>query len=74
MVITITARAGAEGRLFGSVTTQDVVEAVQSQAGIDLDRHKIVSSDAIRTLGSHEVAVRLHPDVQFQITIEVVPA
>ncbi|MGO9197411.1 MAG: 50S ribosomal protein L9 [Acidimicrobiales bacterium] len=74
MVITITARAGTEGRLFGSVTTHDVVEAVQSQAGIELDRHKIVSSDAIKTLGSHEVAVRLHPDVQFQITIEVVPA
>ncbi|MGO9559387.1 MAG: 50S ribosomal protein L9 [Acidimicrobiales bacterium] len=74
MVITIPARSGPEGRLFGSVTTHDVVEAVEAQAAIAIDRHKIVSSDAIKSLGTHQVGVRLHPDVQFQITIEVVPA
>lgn len=73
MVITVSARAGAEGRLFGSVTHQDVVEAVADQAGIELDRHKIVSDETIKSLGTHSVAVRLHPEVQFQITVEVVP-
>ncbi len=72
MVITIAARSGPEGRLFGSVTHQDVVEAVAAQAGIEIDRHTIVTEDSIKTLGTHEVAVRLHPEVQFQITIEVV--
>jgi large subunit ribosomal protein L9 len=74
MVITIPARAGAEGRLFGSVTTHDVVEAVQGQAGVELDRHRIVTGEPIKSLGTHELAVRLHPEVQFQITVEVVPA
>ncbi|HLI43171.1 MAG TPA: 50S ribosomal protein L9 [Acidimicrobiales bacterium] len=74
MVITIPARAGAEGRLFGSVTTSDVVEAVHEQAGIELDRRRILSSEAIKSVGTHEIGVRLHPEVQFQITVEVVPA
>lgn len=74
MVITIPARSGAEGKLFGSVTSSDLVEAVQAQAGVEIDRHRIVSGEAIKTVGTHEVGVRLHPEVQFQITVEVVPA
>ncbi len=74
MVITIPARAGREGRLFGSVTNHDVVEAVAAQAGLDIDRRAIVSDESIKTTGTHQVSVRLHPEVQFQITLEVVPA
>jgi large subunit ribosomal protein L9 len=74
MVITIPARAGTEGKLFGSVTTHDVLEAVHEQAGIELDRHRVVSGEAIKSVGTHELAVRLHPEVQFQITVEVVSA
>jgi large subunit ribosomal protein L9 len=74
MVIKIPARAGAEGRLFGSVTTQDVVEAVQQQAGVTLDRRRLTTHDAIRSIGVHEVGVRLHPEVEFRVTVEVVPA
>ncbi|MGA2211444.1 MAG: 50S ribosomal protein L9 [Acidimicrobiales bacterium] len=73
MVIKIPARAGAEGRLFGSVTTQDVVEAVQQQAGVTLDRRRLTTHDAIRSIGVHEVGVRLHPEVEFRVTVEVVP-
>ena len=73
-VITVPARAGTEGRLFGSVTVQDIVEAVRAQAGVELDRHRVVSHEAIKTTGTHELTVRLHPEVQFQITVEVVPA
>jgi large subunit ribosomal protein L9 len=74
MVIKIPARAGAEGRLFGSVTTQDVVEAVQQQAGVTLDRRRMTTDETIRSVGVHEVAVRLHPEVEFRVTVEVVPA
>ena len=74
MVIKIPARAGAEGRLFGSVTTQDVVEAVQQQAAVTLDRRRLTTEEAIRSIGVHEVGVRLHPEVEFRITVEVVPA
>src|ERR1019366_8035046 len=72
MVIKIPARAGAEGRLFGSVTTHDVVEAVQEQAGVELDRRRITTDEQIKSVGTHEVAVRLHPEVEFRITVEVV--
>jgi large subunit ribosomal protein L9 len=74
MVIRIPARAGVEGRLFGSITMQDVVTAVEEQAGIELDRRRLVSDDNIRSIGVHEIAVRLHPEVEFRITLEVVPA
>jgi large subunit ribosomal protein L9 len=71
-VITIVAKAGPEGRLFGSVTAADVVQAVSEQAGIDLDRRKLLLNDPIKALGTHSVAVRLHTDVEFPVTVEVV--
>ena len=74
MTISIAARAGREGKLFGSITAQDIVEAVESQAGVVVDRHKLQSHDAIKTTGAHEIRVRLHPDVEFQLAIEVVPS
>jgi large subunit ribosomal protein L9 len=70
-VITVSAKAGSEGRLFGSVTTADVVDAVREQTGIELDRRQL-ESDAIKTLGQHTVTARLHADVAFPITIDVV--
>jgi large subunit ribosomal protein L9 len=72
-VIRIGARAGTEGRLFGSITAQDIVEAVQAQAGVDLDRRKLHMDEPIKTVGTHQVPVRLHPEVQFPVTVEVVP-
>jgi large subunit ribosomal protein L9 len=73
-VIAVTARAKAEGDLFGSVSVNDVVGAVAAQTGIELDRHSIHIDEAIKTVGTHSVSARLHPEVQFQITIEVSPA
>lgn len=74
MTITIPARAGREGRLFGSVTSVDIVEAVEQQAGVALDRHRLQSHEPIKAVGSHEIRVRLHPDVEFQLSVEVVPS
>ena len=71
-VIRIPAKAGAEGRLFGSVTASDVVEAVQAQAGVELDRRRLQLAEPIKSLGTHEVPVKLHTDVEFRITVEVV--
>ena len=71
MVIKVQARAGGEGKLFGSITSADVVAAVAEQAGVELERRKVHLDDPIRTLGTHEVPVKLHSDVQFRITLEV---
>jgi large subunit ribosomal protein L9 len=70
-VITVTARAGGEGRLFGSITAADVVEAVQAQTGVELDRRKVHLEDPIRELGTHRVNVKLHSEVEFPVTVEV---
>jgi large subunit ribosomal protein L9 len=73
-VITITAKAGAGDRLYGSVTASDVAAAVQAQASIELDRRKLIMPDAIKTLGEYSVTAKLHSDVEFPFTIEVVKA
>jgi large subunit ribosomal protein L9 len=72
-VITITAKAGSEGRLFGSVTAADVVAAVAEQAGVTLER-KHLDVDHIKSVGQHTVTAHLHADVSFPITVDVVPA
>jgi large subunit ribosomal protein L9 len=72
-VVTITARAGAEGKLFGSVTTTELAESVQAQTGIELDRRRIHLDEPIRSVGTHEVPVKLHADVEFRLTVEVSP-
>lgn len=70
-VITVTAKAGSEGRLFGSITSADVVAAVREQTGIELDRRQ-VELEPIKTLGQHSVRAKLHSDVSFPITLDVV--
>jgi len=72
-VIRISAKAGTEGRLFGSVTAAEVVAAVEAQTGIALDRRQLHLGEPIKTLGNHEVPVKLHADVQFVVVLEVVP-
>jgi large subunit ribosomal protein L9 len=71
-VFTITAKAGAEGKLFGSVTASDIADAVAAQANIELDRRRIALGEPIKSLGTHTVPAKLHADVEFPITIEVV--
>ena len=71
-VITVKAKAGSGGRLFGSVTANDVVEAVEAQTGIVLDRRKVHLDEPIKETGSHAVQVKLHSDVQFPVNLEII--
>ncbi len=68
------ARAGAQGRLYGSITSADIAERLIAQVGEEIDRRKVDLDDPIRTVGTHEVPVKLHTDVQFRITLEVTKA
>ena len=72
--IEIPARAGSEGKLFGSVTSADLATAIQEQTGVDIDRKMIDLGESIRTTGSHSVTVKPHPEVQFPIMVSVVEA
>ncbi|MGA7757122.1 MAG: 50S ribosomal protein L9 [Ilumatobacteraceae bacterium] len=72
-VILVSAKAGPEGKLFGSITSADVAGAVLEQTDIELDRRQI-EVDVIKTVGQHTVTASLHSDVSFPITIDVVAA
>ena len=67
-------RAGSGGRLFGSISTSDIASAVKDAGGPELDRRKIEISNPIKTVGAHQVAVRLHPEVSATLEVEVVGA
>ncbi len=71
-VIRVPARAGSSGKLFGSVTTADVVEATTAQTGLVVDRRALHLDEVIRSVGTYEVSAKPHPDVAFVITVEVV--
>jgi len=71
-VVTIAARAGAEGKLFGSVTTTEIADAVATQTGVEVDRRQLHLTEPIKTLGTHLVPAKLHAEVEFPITVEVV--
>ncbi len=71
-VVEIQAKAGAGGKLFGSVSPADVVEAVRARVGVVLDRRRLGLEEPIRSLGRHEIQVRLHPEVSATLVVEVV--
>ena len=73
-VIRISVKAGSEGRLFGSITAADVASAVTEQTGIELDRRRLHLEEPIKTVGTHEIPVKLHSDVEFRVTVEAVPS
>lgn len=73
-VIRIPMRAGPEGKLFGSVTTTNIAEAIAAQAGVEIDRYRLQLAEPIKTLGTHEVPLRLHSEVEFPVTVEVARA
>ena len=69
--ISIPARAGEEGKLFGSVTAADIAEAIAAQAGIQVDRKDVHLEEPIRSLGTHDVRIHLFPEVEPVLTLEV---
>lgn len=70
--IKVAAHAGKEGRLFGAVSTADVAEAVKAAGGPALDKRKIEIPTPIKKTGEHTVLVRLHPEVQATVKLDVV--
>jgi large subunit ribosomal protein L9 len=67
-------RAGGGGRLFGSVSPADIATAVKAAGGPELDRRRIEIKNPIKTVGAHQVTVRLHPEVSATLDVEVTGA
>ncbi len=71
--VTLKIRAGENGKTFGSVTGKEVAEAARSQAGLSLDKKKIVLPEPIKAIGAYEVQVKLHPEVSAVLKVNVAP-
>ncbi len=72
--IKVSIKAGEGGKVFGSVTGKEIAQAAKDQFGYDLDKKKIVLKDAIKTFGTHEVPIKLHPQVTATLKVEVTQA
>ncbi|WP_351230175.1 50S ribosomal protein L9 [Streptomyces sp. NPDC002133] len=72
--VRLAVRSGDAGRLFGSVTPADIASAIKSAGGPDVDKRRVELGSPIKTLGSHQVSVRLHPEVAANLGVEVVAA
>jgi large subunit ribosomal protein L9 len=70
-VVTVAARAGRGGKLFGSVGVAEVLDAVREQKGVQLDRRQLVLDEPIKTVGAHDVPLQLFHDVATVLTVEV---
>ena len=70
--VTLPVKAGDSGRLFGSVTVADIVDAVAKAGGPQMDKRRIEIGSPIKTVGTHQVTVRLHPEVAATVSLEVV--
>ena len=70
-VVKIKATAGADGRLYGSITTADIAQALQDQSGIQIDKRKIVTDGAIKAYGSYTLTVKLYPEIQGKLNLVV---
>jgi len=71
VTLVMKANAGEEGKLFGSVTTMDIAEALKNE-GFDIDKKKISLDEPIKRLGDHTVNVKIHPEITTNVTVQVV--
>ncbi|MEU4492835.1 50S ribosomal protein L9 [Streptomyces sp. NBC_00210] len=72
--VRLAVRSGDAGRLFGSVTPADIASAIKAAGGPEVDKRRVELGSPIKTLGSHQVSVRLHPEVAAKLGVEVVAA
>lgn len=72
--VVVAARSGDEGRLFGSIGDGDVVEAIKKFTGVEVERKVVAVPQPIKEIGLHEVTLSPHPEVQFAVILDVIPA
>jgi large subunit ribosomal protein L9 len=72
-VITIEARTGEEERLFGSITAANIVSSIEKARGIRLDRRRVKLAEPIKSLGTHQVPIQVHGDIEASVKVIVVP-
>ena len=69
--VTLSIKAGENGKAFGSVSGKEIAKAIEDQLGLEIDKKKLVLPDPIKTFGTHEVPVKLHKDVTAKLAVKV---
>ncbi len=72
MEVVVTIKTGQGGRVFGSVSSKEIVQAAKNQLNLDFDKKKLVLKDPIKSLGTHVVQLKLHPKVTSELKVKVV--
>ena len=70
--VTIKAKVGESGKLFGSITSKDIAEQIKSQHGIEIDKKKIILEDAIKVAGPYEIEIKVYPEVHGKLKVNIV--
>jgi large subunit ribosomal protein L9 len=70
--VTISVKTGEGGKLFGSVTGKDVAEAIERQHGLAIDKRKVELKDSVKSIGTYNATVRIHPEISAQVSVNVV--
>lgn len=73
-VVTVKIKAGEGGRTFGSVSAKEIAAALKEQYNVEIDKKKLQLSENLKTFGSYEIAVKLHPQVTGKVTVKVTEA
>ena len=71
LTVTVTAKGGGNGRLFGSITNQEIADALKASAGINLDKRKIIIADAIKNVGTYTVTCKLGYEITAPLTVKI---
>ena len=71
MILEVTAKGGGSGKLFGSVTNQEIADALKAKAGITLDKRKIVIADPIKSVGTYTVTCKLGYEITAPLTVKI---
>ena len=74
LIVTVTAKGGGNGRLFGAVTTQEIAAALEKQSGIKLDKRKIVLNENIKNVGTYTATCKLGYEITAPLTVKIVEA
>ncbi len=72
--VVLAASAGDEGQLYGSVAVADVVEGIRRFTGIELDKSQVEMEESIKAIGLHEIQIKVHTEVEFPLTLDIIPA
>jgi len=71
ITLTIKVKAGDNGKLFGSITSKDVAEAMKAQQKLEIDKKKLVMPDSLKLVGNFEVEVKLYPEISSKFTVKI---